>query len=392
MSNRVASRGRGGLVGWRMPTHVNIADGARHTLPEVLQGLDARRVLLVIDPGLAKTPWPEEIVQLLTRSHIQSVRFERLEANPRTATAERAADLARAERAGAVVGLGGGSALDTAKAAAMLATNRGRATDFAGKNRFSSPPLPFVALPTTCGTGSEVTWVSVLSDPAARTKISLKGEAMFPAQALVDPDLLATLPPPLVAATGADALTHALEATTCRLANAVSDALAEQAVALLFRHLPRAVADIGGDDEARFAVARASTLAGLAFGNADVASVHCLSESLGGLFDVPHGLANAVLLRALLTYNRPLIDSRLAALGAVVGAASEDDADAADRFLAALGDLLDAIGIPGFAALEIPRSGFDEAARRAESNGSNPSNARAMTADDYRRLLDQLAG
>ena len=381
------------MIGWRMPTRVHIAEGARHALGDTLKLRRIDRVMLVVDPGLDATAWPDELTQQLERAKVRSIRFDRLEPNPRTTTAERAAELARAENAGAIVALGGGSALDAGKAAAMLATNRGRAADFAGKDRFHTKPIPFIAIPTTCGTGSEVTWVSVLSDPAARTKISLKGEAMFPTQALVDPDLLSTLPASLVAATGADALTHALEATTCRIANPVSDALAAQAIKLIFRFLPRAVADITGDDEARFAIARASTVAGLAFGNADVASVHCLSEALGGLYDVPHGLTNAVLLRPLLAFNRPTVDARLADLAIAIGAAEQDDdaeTTAADAFLEALDGLLDAIEIPDFAALEIPQSGHAEVARMAEANGSNSSNARTMSAADYHGVLDSL--
>ena len=386
------------MIGYRMPTRVHIAAGARHALDDVLTALDARRVLLVVDPGLASSPWPEEIAGMLAASGRLALRFDEVEPNPRTTTAERAAEQARATQVDAVVGLGGGSALDAAKAAAMLATNPGPASQFVGANRFSHPPLPFIALPTTCGTGSEVTWVSVLSDPDANTKISLKGEAMFPRQALVDPDFLRTLPESLVASTGADALTHALEATTGKLANPVSDALAEQAIAMLFAFLPRAVADIAGDDEARFQVARASTTAGLAFGNADVASVHCLSESLGGLYDVPHGLANAMLLEPILSYSRPWVDGRLAALLPTVdpicaaAAAKEGlpESARADAFLERLRSLLEAIGIPPFRALDMPHDDFDRVARLAEENGSNGSNARPMTAADYRVVLDRL--
>lgn len=395
------------MIGWRMPTRVEIAPGARHALADVLGAHTIRRVLMVVDPGLRTTDWPDALVKQLGRANIDRVVFDALEPNPRTTTAERASELARAENVGAVVALGGGSALDAGKAAAMLATNRGRAADFVGNNRFANPPLPFIAMPTTCGTGSEVTWVSVLSDPSNRTKISIKGERMFPSQALVDPDLLATLPASLVATTGADALTHAIEATTCRLANPVSDALAEQAIALLFRFLPRAVADIAGDEEARFAVARASTLAGLAFGNADVASVHCLSEAIGGMFDVPHGLANAVLLRPMLEANRPIIDNRLASLAAGLSTDVEDSLGAVDdvsddsradappdeaaaAFLDALGTLLARIEIPAFDALGVPTGELDQVARQAEANGSNPSNARRMTAADYRAVLEAL--
>ncbi len=383
------------MIGFRLPTHVHIEPGALGQLPTLLaKPFAARSVLLIVDPGLSATPWPQAACDAARAAGTDLETFDAIEPNPRTTTAESAAERARAAGPGCVVvGLGGGSALDAAKAAAMLATNPGAATDFVGRNRFRETPLPFTAIPTTCGTGSEVTCVSVLSDAGARTKISLKGDGMFPTQALVDSEVLRTLPPSLVAATGADALTHALEATTCKVANPVSDALAETAIRLLFRFLPRATQDIDGDDEAREGVMRASTLAGIAFGNADVAAVHCLSEALGGIYDVPHGLTNAILLAPVLRYNQPYIDARLSALLAVIKPNNDYGGSAAERaenFLARLDALLEQIGIPAFGSLAVPSTGFDHVAACAEANGSNPSNARLLVADDYASILRSL--
>jgi alcohol dehydrogenase len=227
----------------------------------------------------------------------------------------------------------------------------------------------------------------VLTLEERQAKISVKGESMFPAWALVDAELLRTLPARQVAWTGADALTHALEATTCRLANPVSDALAEAAIALLFRYLRRAVADIAGDAEAREAVMRASTLAGLAFGNADVAAVHCLSETLGGRWDLPHGLANAVLLLPVLQYNLPACADRLARLESTLPPGS---GPGADGVLRAIEDLLRDVEIPSFNALRIPPEDYPWIAERAAQNGSNPSNCREMGPAEYLDLLRSL--
>ncbi len=380
------------MFGFRLPTRVHIRAGARRTLPDVLGALGVRRVLLAVDPGLSRTPWPDEVTALLDGARVASERFDAIEPNPRTSTAERAAAVVRGEKLEAVIGLGGGSVLDAAKAAAMLATNDGPAAAFAGPNRFASAPLPFIAMPTTCGTGSEVTWVSVLSDAQAGTKISVKGDGMFPTQALVDPDLITTLPRSLVTFTALDALTHAVEATTCRQSNPVSDALAETAIRLVFTFLPRACADIGGDAEARSEIMRAATIAGIAFGNADVASVHCLSEALGGMFDVPHGLTNAILLAPMLRANRPWIDLRLAALRHVVdpGAGVGDKAEDADGFLDSLDSLVRRLEVPVFSSLGVAESAYPAVARRAAENGSNPSNARPLTALDYEAILGTL--
>jgi alcohol dehydrogenase len=206
----------------------------------------------------------------------------------------------------------------------------------------------------------------------------------------VDADLIATLPGRLVATTGLDAMTHALEATTCNLANPVSDALAEKAIGLLLAYLPRAAADPACDAVAREAVMRAATLAGLAFGNADVAGVHCLSESLGGLYDVPHGLANAVLLVPVLRAHGEAVAGRLAELEASVEAAAAPVAERAERFLGRLEALARDLEVPPWSRLAVPAEDHARIAERAVRNGSNSSNPRPMAATDYRRVLESL--
>ncbi|MCA8955422.1 MAG: iron-containing alcohol dehydrogenase [Planctomycetes bacterium] len=359
-------------------TRVTIEPGCRARAAAAVTELGGHRVLVVTDAFLSRTPAFQHLVQILREASIDVDLFASVESNPRTTTAERLGE--RARTCQVVLGFGGGSVLDAAKAAAMLATNDGRALDYVGRNRFTRPPLPFVAIPTTCGTGSEVTWVSVLTDPDKRVKVSLKGEGMFPDIALVDADLLVGMPPALVAATGFDALTHALEATTGLPRNPVSDALAEKAITLLLEFLPRAVSDIDHDGQAREAVMRAATLAGLAFGNSDVGGVHCLSETLGGLHDVPHGLANAMLLVPVMRSHGSSIAARLGEL----------DAEGPAHFLGALEQRIADLGIPAFASLGIPRADYPEIAAGAVANGSNAANPRPMAAADYLRILEAL--
>jgi alcohol dehydrogenase len=370
---------------FRVPTRVLLAAGAIEHLPEIVGGYAPGRVLLVTDPGIEETGWPERVWRALGEAGVETVTFDDVEPNPRHTTIDRMAAWGREERVSLVIGLGGGSVLDAAKAAAMVIPNGGSCADYEGRNRYRETPLPFIAIPTTCGTGSEVTWVSVITVEERKAKISVKGETMFPAWAVVDPDLVRTLPARLVAWTGVDALTHALEAFTCRLANPVSDALAASAAGLLLRHLRRAAADIAGDAEAREAVMRASTLAGLAFGNADVAAVHCLSETLGGRWDVPHGLANAVLLVPVLGYNLSASAGKLAGLAGLLGIDG-----GADGVIRAVEDLVRDLCIPPFREMGIPREDFPWIAERAVANGSNPSNARAMGVEQYLEILNSL--
>jgi alcohol dehydrogenase len=383
---------------FRLPTRTVLAPGCLAQLPEVAAGYAPRRILLVTDRGLEQSGIPERVRRDLANSGLAVDTFDEIEPNPRHTTVDRLARRGAEIGAGLVVGLGGGSVLDAAKAAAMLIANGGRCEDFEGRNRFTQKPLPFVAVPTTCGTGSEVTWVAVISHQERLWKMSLKGDGMFPDWALVDADLLATLPPSLVAWTGLDALTHALEATTCRAANPASDALAARAIGLVFRHLQRAVADIAGDAEAREGMAQASTIAGMGFGNSDVAAVHCLSETLGARYDLPHGLLNAVLLVPVLRWQRPAIEARLAALadalpaaGAPAAAVTADQAEKAERVLLSIEGLAAAVGTPPFRDLSIPTADFPWIAKRAADNGSNPSNARPMGPAEYQELLESLA-
>jgi len=372
---------------FRVPTRVVMAPGCLERLPEIVAGYAPRRVLMVADPGIEEAGWPELVWRSLAERGIEAITFDDVEPNPRASTVDRLADWGRAEGASLVLGIGGGSVLDAAKAAAMVMANGGSAADYEGRDRYEKPPLPFIAVPTTCGTGSEVTWVSVLTVEERQAKISVKGDTMFPAWALVDSELLRTLPSRLVTWTGADALTHAVEAFTCRLANPISDALAVAAVALLFRYLRRAADDVAGDAEAREAVMRASTLAGLAFGNADVAAVHCLSETLGGRFDVPHGLANAVLLAPVTRYNLAACADKLAALESALPAGS---GAGAEGVLQAIEDLLRDLEIPPFRYLGISPEDYPWIAERAVLNGSNASNPREMGAVEYLEVLASL--
>ncbi|MCH9647109.1 MAG: iron-containing alcohol dehydrogenase [Deltaproteobacteria bacterium] len=380
---------------FRIPTRVVIEPGASSRVAESLSACGVKpgsSVLLVLDRGLAETPWAEKVAQQIIAAGFSVHRFDGVENNPRVPTVEALAENAREEGVQGVVGLGGGSVLDAAKAVAMLAVNGGRCEDYEGAGRFDEKPLPFVALPTTCGTGSEVTWVSVLTVRERRTKISIKGDGMFPDFALVDSDLLTTLPPQLVAWTGLDALTHALEARTVTLANPISDALATRAIEMLFRYLPRAVEDIAGDREARDAVMTASTLAGMAFGNADVGAVHCLSETLGGLWDVHHGLANAILLAPVLRAHGKAVQGPLASLAGLVegGGDLAHPGARAEHFLTALDALVVELKVPTFSSLELDSEGYQEIAERAVTNGSNSSNPRPMGKRDYLEILRSL--
>jgi alcohol dehydrogenase class IV len=363
-----------------LPTEVVVEPGSIADLYNYLNPFTAERAMLLYDAGIRRTRWPGIVIEQLNKAGIAVVEFDGIQPNPRLDTVDQAAQIARRADVDLIVGLGGGSVLDAAKAVSMLIRNRGRALKYEGRNLFSNPAAPFIAIPTTCGTGSEVTWVSVLSDPDTRRKISVKGDGMYPALAIVDADVLETLPPHLIAQTGIDALTHAVEAMIVRPANEISDGLARGAIRLILSDLPRLVST-PGDKDARESVMRASTLAGMAFGNADVGAVHCLSESIGGITDLGHGLLNAVLIAPVLAYQMDYIKEPLETI------LPDTDAGA---LLQIIENLVAEVGIPSFGSLEIDAVLYEEIALQASLNGSNSSNKMDLSAKDYLNILQSL--
>jgi alcohol dehydrogenase len=393
-------------MAWRCPTRIIMHAGA---LAEALPGAVAsqgRVAAVVTDRALARTPWVEAAQRALRAGDVAvPLTFDAVEANPRHTTVDKLALALKECKADVVVALGGGSVIDAAKAAAVLVRNPDldSCVQLEGRERFTVPPLPLVACPTTCGTGSEVTWVSVVTHTEQRRKFSIKGHAMFPRIAVVDADVVLTLPESTMVYTSIDALTHAVEAMLCcrGVRNEVSDALAERAIELIMANLPlmRGSRDPQNRDRAACAaLMRASTLAGMAFGSADVGAVHCLSETIGGLYDVPHGLGNAVFLPRVLRHH-----ARREALFAPRGEAGHvaevlkrlthvcrdtPYGDMPGGFLAMVQRLCSDFGIPSVEELRLPAQEFSHVSAVAVMNGSNGSNPHgALTRDDYLAIL-----
>ncbi|MCJ7612767.1 MAG: iron-containing alcohol dehydrogenase [Candidatus Aminicenantes bacterium] len=370
------------------PTRIIFGSGAiKQVKAEVERAGGDDHPLIVTDRGLVAAGLVAKLLSEFPRAMV----FDEVENNPRHTTVNRAGDMARRIAPRVIIGLGGGSALDAAKAVALLATNPGGIEDYEGRAQYKSIPLPLVAVPTTCGTGSEVTWVSVITHSGRKFKMSIKGPAMFPATALVDPDLVRSLPEPLVASTGMDALTHAVEAFTARPANALTDMFAREAFRLILSSITGARADIKANTEARERLMLGSLTAGLAFGNSDVGAVHCLAESIGALFDTPHGTANAVFLPYVMEFNAPAAASRYAELARLAGIEDPDESRAAQKLIGRIRDISRQLGIPSFRSLNLPEGAFQELAEKSFANNSNPSNARDASAADYLAIIRKAA-
>jgi alcohol dehydrogenase len=342
-------------------------------------------LFLVTDRGIVNSGIADRVLDQLPGIQV----FDEIEQNPKHNTVNKAGEIVRKLKPDLVVGLGGGSALDAAKAIALLATNPGGIEDYEGKGKYTLPPRPVLAIPTTCGTASEVTWVSVVTHTERLFKMSIKGPLMFPAVALVDPDLLLTLPPPLIASTGMDALTHAIEAYTVKAATFMTDIFARESLNLIFQFLERAYRNIKDDSEARVGIMKGSMIAGMAFGNSDVGAVHCIAEAVGSLYDTPHGVANSVFLPYVMEFNLPATKGRYADIARIAGIDEKDEDAAAKKLIQTIKELSRTLGIPSFKDLGIEQDKFSEIAEKSFQNNSNPSNPREAGVSDYMGILEQ---
>ncbi len=292
--------------------------GAFQKLPEHIGEFSASRPLIIMDKQLAATGLKEQVEDLLKDGGLKGEIFARVDPEPKISLADEGAKLARKAKCDLVVGIGGGSAMDVAKAVAVLAANNGKAVDYLGLNRVPGPGLPKIMLPTTAGTGSEVTFTSVFVRPDLKKKEGMNSPYLYPELALLDPFLTVSLPPGPTASTGIDALCHAIESYTSINASPLSEMISLEAIALISEHLRTAVHD-GTNISAREKMLLGSLYAGLGLANAGVTAVHSLSYPLGGKYGIPHGLANTVLLPHVMNYNLPGALEKFADIAAAMG-------------------------------------------------------------------------
>lgn len=373
---------------FQMPTRIVVQDGGRAHIAEHLMTFGIRRLLLITDPGVKRTGVLAAVHASLAATHIHVDEFAGVQPNPRTVDCNALAAEYRGCGIDGVLAVGGGSAIDFAKAMSVLLTHDGVVEDYVSARPLTRPVLPVTCIPTTAGTGSEVTYYAVLTDPVLGAKVCLADTRLAPVLAVLDAQVLATLPAAIVASTGLDALTHAIEAYTGRRANPFSDALALGAIRSIAMHLEAAVDD--ATTTARGEMLVASTMAGLAFGNADVAAVHCLAEALGGRYNWPHGVCNAILLPHVFAHNMSTSPLRHAAVAYALGVDRTRNAtSAADAAVTRLFELTARLAIPRLQAMQgVDPADFAQLAAHAKANISDSSNARAMSTEDYAHILE----
>jgi len=362
-----------------LQTRIAYGEGASAGIGDEARAFGSR-ALVVTDAGVKAAGLVAPIVEALVAAGLRTTEFDEIEANPRAATIERGAAVARTHECDVIVAVGGGSSLDSAKAIAAVATHGGTVFDYewddsAGGDRVPGPVTPLLAVPTTSGTGSEVTLWAIVTDVSRNYKMPIGSMHLAPRVALVDPLLTASLPPGTTAATGVDALAHAIEGYTARCSNPISDALALYAIELISGNLERAVAD-GADPEARAGMSLGSLLAGIAFGNADTTAVHSMAEALGGLLDVGHGLSIAICLPFVEALNRSAVPERLARVGQAMGLrdAIGDAEEASAATVAGLHALMARLGIPRLADIGVTPDHVPSLVQIALRNTGNADN------------------
>jgi alcohol dehydrogenase len=370
---------------FHMPVRLYFGSGEIKNIGTIIKNdFKAKSLVLITDRGVVQAGLINNIVDKFDNIKL----FDEVEANPKSDTINKIAARIRQIKPDLIIGVGGGSPLDAGKALALLATNDGDIEEYEGKEKYKNDPLPFLAVPTTCGTGSEVTWVSVITDVKRNFKISIKGPKMYPAVSIVDPDLIKTLPKHIIASTGLDALTHAIEAFLSIPATIITDINAIKAVKLILGSVEGAYNDILNNHQDRENLMYGSSIAGFAFGNSDVTAVHCISESIGALYDVPHGEANSIFLPYVLDYNMSACTDKMAVIARKVGIEESDDTKASRQFIDLIRRLSARLKIPSFKDLNIKKDQFDIIADMSYRNGSTPSNPRKLEQSDYLKILE----
>lgn len=378
-----------------LPRIMEIGGDASLKLPDVLNSLGCRRPLIITDKVMVKLGYAERLTSLLSERDIPSEVFD--DTVPEPTAASIAAGVARVREGSfdSIVALGGGSPIDSAKAIAILGKFGGEIQDYRFPRQVNEAGLPIVAVPTTAGTGSEVTRFTIITNEKTDEKLLCAGVGFMPVAALIDYKLTLTLPVRTTADTGIDALTHAIEAYVSRKANPYSDTQALAAMRLIGPNLRR-VYENGSDEEAREAMMIGSTLAGIAFSNASVALVHGMSRPIGAFFHVPHGLSNAMLLPSVTAYSISSVPERYAQCSRSIGAASPSDPDAVAN--ARLVSFLEAINrdlsVPTLQEFGVTRERFDEVvttmAEQALASGSPGNNSRVPSVEEMVELYQAL--
>ena len=378
-----------------LPRIMQVGAGASQEIPNILTSLGCKRPLIITDKMMVQLGYISRVQEALATHTIAVDIFDDTVPEPTVSSIQAGVDKARNGDYDCLIALGGGSPIDSAKAISILAKQGGEMQDYKFPRVVIESGLPIIAVPTTAGTGSEVTRVTIITDEKTDEKMLCMGIGFMPVAALVDYDLTLSLPSRTTADTGIDALTHAMEAYISKKANPYSDSQAISAMRLISPNLRRVYKD-GSDKEAREAMMLGSTLAGVAFSNASVALVHGMSRPIGAAFHVPHGLSNAMLLPSVTEFSIPDAPERYADCARAMGIANEKDSTnvANDKLLNELHALNDELQVPTPQQFGIKREDFFDLlptmAEQALASGSPNNNPRAPSTEEIMSIYKKL--
>ena len=370
-----------------IPPTIITGIGASEKVGEEAKRLGATNALIVTDPEIAKIGYADQIAKNLHNTKIATSIFSGVTPDPTSQNVTDGLNQYRAENCDVIVSIGGGSAIDCGKGIAMKLTNEGEFPDYMGVDKILNPGVPLIAIPTTAGTGSEVTKVTVITDTDRNVKMMLSSACLLASVALVDPLLSLTTPPHLTAAVGVDALTHAIEAYISKRAQPLTDALALKAIRLISGSLRQAWAD-GENIPARTDMMLGASIAGMAFSNSSVALVHGMSRPIGAYFHIHHGLSNAVLLLDVMKFSVVGAPKRFADIAQAMGEPIDglSPMKQADAAISAVERLVNDIQMPRLGEIGIDKERFeqviDQMAVDAIASGSPANNPRQASAEE----------
>ncbi|MDK2984920.1 MAG: alcohol dehydrogenase [Clostridia bacterium] len=372
------------VFGYYMPTVNLMGAGSAKKVGEQMNVLEVKKALIVTDKGLNKIGMVDEIKQIIEAAGAEAVIFDGAEPNPTDKNVEDGLKVFKENNCDVIVSLGGGSSHDCAKGIRIVACNGGNIRDYEGIDKSKDASIPMIAINTTAGTASEITRFCIITDTERKVKMAIVDWRCTPSVAINDPLLMMKKPPALTAATGMDALTHAIEAYVSTAATPVTDSGALMAIKLISENLRKAVAN-GSHFEARNAMAYAEFLAGMAFNNASLGYVHAMAHQLGGFYNLPHGVCNAILLPHVERFNLISNPQKFADIAEAMGENIESLSvrEAAEVALEAIQKLSQDIGIPsGLAELGVKEEDIKIMAENAMKDACSLTNPRRATLED----------
>ncbi|WP_047153930.1 iron-containing alcohol dehydrogenase [Aneurinibacillus tyrosinisolvens] len=374
-------------------TQIHYGTGSLNNLVEVLNKHGYQNVLICTDPGIAQSGILERLDTILQKGEIKYTVFSEVQPDPTLEVVETVKQLYLQNGCDALIGIGGGSSIDTAKGASAAVANPGDLGQYEGKNKLPNRGPDVIAIPTTAGTGSEVTHATVLKDTKRQYKMGILSQHLHPKAAILDPELLTTLPRGLAAITGMDALSHAIESYTSNQAQPITEALGLHAIRLISKSLRPFVAR-RTDLEAASQMMLASTIAGAAFIWGRVAAVHALSHPLGGRYKIPHGLANSILLPVVMDFNVSTNLEKFKEIAIIMGENVDglSQREAAQRAVHAVKQLVDDLDIPatlGANKVNLSPEEIQVVAQEAFDSGVALANPKIVTVEDLKKILEK---